>query len=318
MTEGLRARQGSTIREVGGSYKVRPPFLSIFHYPTKSLPPLANMPFETDVFGTQADPAPLFGSRFDARGVFSTSPDPPSCRNARRGVSSPPPPLRLAFRREGGFSTSSDPPSCRNARRGVSSPPPPLRLAFRREGSAIDLPRPSLASKHEMGRFFTPSTRVSTSTDPPSCRNARRGVSLTPPPLRLAFRREGDVFDLPRPSLASKREMGRFFTTTTPSTRVSTRGGCFRPPQTLSRVETRDGAFLHHHHPFGSRFDARGGGFSTSPDPLSCQNARWGVSSTPPPLRLTFRHEGVCFRPLLTLPCIKMQDGRLAHPMYVL
>ena len=31
MTEGLRARQGSTIREVGGLYKVRPPFLSIFH-----------------------------------------------------------------------------------------------------------------------------------------------------------------------------------------------------------------------------------------------------------------------------------------------
>jgi len=78
MTEGLRARQGSMIREVGGSYKVHPPFLSIFHYSTKFLPPLANMPFETDVFGTQADPAPLFSLCFDARGVFLTSPDPPS------------------------------------------------------------------------------------------------------------------------------------------------------------------------------------------------------------------------------------------------
>jgi len=179
MTEGLRARQGSTIREVGRLYKVRPPFLSIFHYPTKPLPPLPNMPFETDVFGTQADPAPLFGSRFNMRGVFSTSPDPPSRQNTRRGVSSPSPPLRLVFRHKGG------------------------------------------------------------------------------------------CFDLPRPSLTSKCKTGCFFTTTTPSARVSMRGGCFRPPWTLPRIEMQDRVFLHHHHPFGSRFDARGV-LSTSPVPLSC------------------------------------------------
>ena len=250
MTEGLRARQGSTIREVGGSYKVRPPFLSIFHYPTKSLPPLANMPFETDVFGTQADPAPLFGSRFDARG---------------------------------GFSTSTDPPSCRNARRGVSLTPPPLRLVFRREGDVFDLPRPSLASKRETVGFFnttTPSTCVPT-----------RGRCFRPPqtlsrvemrdgaflhhhhPFGSRFDARGGVFDLHRPSLVSKRETEGFFNTTAPSARVSTRGRCFRPSQTLSRVETRDGGFLQHHHPFDSRSDARGM-FSTSPDPLSRRNAR--------------------------------------------
>jgi len=156
MTEGLRARQGSTIREVGGLYKVRLPFLSIFHYPTKSLPPLANMPFETDMFGTQADLAPLFGSRFDTRGVFSTSPDPPSRRKVRRGG---------------------------------------------------------------------------------------------------------------------------LFTTTTPLARVSTQGECYRPPQTLPHIETRDrGGVLQHHHPFGLRFDAMGGGLTSPNSPLH-QNARWEACS---------------------------------------
>jgi len=150
------------------------------------------MPFETDVFGTQTDPAPLFSSHFNMRGVFSTSPDPPSCRNARRGV---------------------------------CSPPPPLRLAFQCEGSVINLPSPSLALKRETGGFFTTTT-----------------------PL-VCVSTQGGVFNLSRPSLASKCETGGFFNTTTPSARVSTWGGGFRP--------------------------------------------------------------------LLTLPCIKMQDGKLAHPKYV-
>jgi len=129
MTEGLRARQGSMIREVGGSYKVRPPFLSIFHYPTKSLPPLANMPFETAPRLTQHPSL----ARVSTQG----------------GCFQPPQTLPYVETRDGGFLHHHHPfGSCFDARGGV-----------------FDLPRPSLMLKREMGGFFnttTPSARVST------------------------------------------------------------------------------------------------------------------------------------------------------------
>ena len=137
-------------------------------------------------------------SHFDARGGFSTSPNPPSHRNARRRVCSPtttlstcvsmrggdfrpPPTLPHIETRDGGLFTHHHPldshfdarggdfrpPPHRNARRGFVHPPPPPRLTFRHKGGGFDLP------------------------DPPSHRNVRWH---SPPPLRLAFQHDGWCF----------------------------------------------------------------------------------------------------------------------------
>ena len=82
-----------------------------------------------------------FGSRFDAMGGAFDLTQPSLALKRETGVSSPTTTLRLAFRRDRGvLSTSPNPPSHRNARRRVSSPTTTLRLAFDATGGTFDLP----------------------------------------------------------------------------------------------------------------------------------------------------------------------------------
>ena len=120
------------------------------------------------------------------RGVLSTSPNPPSHRNARRRVSSPTTTLRLAFDATGGyFRPLPTLPRIETRDGGFPHPPPPFGSRFDAMGGTFDLPHPSLASK-----------RV--------------------------------VLDLPHPLLAPKRETEGFLTHHHPLARVSPRRRCFR------------------------------------------------------------------------------------------
>jgi len=90
-----------------------------------------------------------FGSCFDTKSRFSTSPNPPLHWNARQGVCS------LTITPLACVSTPGILPQIETWDRGFMHPAPPLWLTFPHQEVSSELPKPSLPSKHKAGELLT-------------------------------------------------------------------------------------------------------------------------------------------------------------------
>jgi len=208
--EGLREGQRNTRREVGGAYKVCPPFFFIFYYSThhinRTLPPPPNR----HVWHP-------FGLRFNVTRVILTSSNPPLHRNARWGVSSPTIHPSACVSASSSSQNARGPSLTPNTRRRgrsalPSSPRSPLSLEMQ-DGGLLYSPSHVL-----MGGMFSDPSPVPPSLEtwdgqvpyPPPPRVSMRGRCLDHPwpcvktraagsriALRLVFRREGGVWTTP-------------------------------------------------------------------------------------------------------------------------